>query len=162
MCSIKSQNTLENQRGKERPVGFSHGHLAYSSVRWSPRIPSTMADSALLRSVLRNESKIPWKTGPYKSHLTAGCMEILYTWTYHEAWSQKANSVLRAYVGTKSTCFLPSEGWTQSFKLKLKEHRIIGGKGNKKENKKNGIGKRQEFLGGRGVLKNKNKNLEDI
>lgn len=46
--------------------------------------------------------------------------------------------------------------------MKLKEHRIIEGKGNKKENKKNGIGKRQEFLGGRGVLKNKNKNLEDI
>lgn len=41
MSSIKSQNTLGNQRGKERPVGFSHGHLAYSSVHWSPRIPST-------------------------------------------------------------------------------------------------------------------------
>lgn len=72
-------------------------------------------------------------------------MKILDTRTYLETRSQKANITFRVYVGLNLSIFIFT-GFTQSFKLKLKEHRVTGMGRNKKENK-NGIGKRHEFFG---------------
>lgn len=73
----------------------------------------------------------------------------MYTRTYHETLSQKADIVFRVCVGTKNLPTFTFIGFTQSLKFKLKEHRIIiGRRGNKKENKKWLRKKTEEFLGG--------------
>lgn len=85
MCSPKDQNTLETQRGRERPEGFHEDtlHTLVSTGVWESRA------QRLIQHYIGvfNKSKISWKTGPPKSHLTPGCIKILYTRTYRETQS---------------------------------------------------------------------------
>lgn len=90
-----------------------------------------------------------------KKPLTPGCIKILYTRTYHETPSRKADIVFRVCVGAKNLPTFTFIGFAQSLTFKLKEHRIIKGRGGIKKKNKTWFRKKTRVFGWVGVSKNK-------